>query len=125
MSWFTFWRRPSRGEKTQPDRGEPPATGVATAPSDVDAEEELTECGLDAFHTLFEAHRRALREGDQKKSEQLLDALRAFGTRPQFSASERAELTLALHHARNAAEARQDAAAVEALTSELTQWLGR
>lgn len=125
MSWLTFWRghRRRRGERGPSD--DPAAAGAATRDIDVDVTEELTECGVDAFHVMFEAHHRALTEGNQKKAQDLLEGLRAFSTRPHFSASERSQLTLALHHARNAAETRRDAAAVEALTSELMQWLGR
>lgn len=125
MSWLTFWRGHRRrgGERGPSD--EPPAAAAATGDTDGDATEELTECGIDAFHVMFEAHRRALTEGNQKRAEDLLEGLRAFSTRPHFSASERSQLTLALHYARNAAEARGDPAAVKALTSELMQWLGR
>ncbi|MGC4086576.1 MAG: hypothetical protein QM756_01525 [Polyangiaceae bacterium] len=119
MSWFTFWRgHAGRG-------GTSPAPSAAASDAEADGGEEFTNYGVDAFGVMFAAHRRALNEGNQKDAEDLLNGLRALSERPHFSVTERSQLTLALHYARNAAEARSDAAAVQALTSELIQWLGR
>lgn len=123
MSWFSFWRRRRRRGDERIHRAEPPATDVALTDDDVEASEELTEVALDPFQMMLVTHRRALSQGNRRKADELLAGLRAFTQRPGFSTSERAQFTLALHYARNAAEARHDQRAVESLTAEMIQWL--